>query len=385
MRSRRLSRAQRAWIVLVCVAGLSALLIPPSSALVGDRPDRTWGTSGRVYAALQIGNRIYIGGDFSSAVAPDGSTTARNDLLAIHADTGALVTDFRPQPVGSSVRSLAASPDGTMLFVAGGFSSIGGAGRRNLAAVSPATGSAIPGWRADTNGRVSSLAVGNGRLYAGGWFTSVTDATTTRSRSYLAAVSLSDGNVDTGWAPVAGNSTEDFPVRAVALSADGGRVFVGGNFLSMNGVTERRRLVAVNALNGALDLTFRPSVPEVYDIDADGTRVYVAVGGPGGEGQGLDAVTGALRWRRHGDGDTQGIALHDGVVYVGGHFDIVDGQPQKKLFAVNPSTGSLYGFSPYINSALGVFAVTSSPSGLLIGGDFTSVGGVNQRHFARFP
>ncbi|MGH3115860.1 MAG: PQQ-binding-like beta-propeller repeat protein [Gaiellales bacterium] len=371
-------------IRLVAAVVLVLTIARPGSAIISDRPERTWGTNGRVYAAIQIGNRIYIGGDFSAAVAPDGSAVSRNDLMAIYADTGTLVADFRPQPSSSSIRTLAASPDGTMLYVGGGFSSIGGAARRNLAAINPSTGSALSGWRADTNGRVNSLAVANGRLYTGGWFTTMTNAGSTQNRSYVGAVAIADGRVDTSWAPVVGNSTEDFPVRAVALSADGGRVFIGGNFLSLNGLTDRRRLVAVNAFNGALDTTFRPGVPEVYDIAADADRVYVALGGPGGEARALDAATGAVRWYQHGDGDFQGIGLFDGALYVGGHFDNVADQLHKKLFAVNPATGSIYAFAPTVNSALGVFAVTAGSGALLVGGDFTAISGVAQRHFAKF-
>lgn len=376
----------RALTALTSVIALVVVTAGPAHALVAKTPaSNTWGASGRVWAVLQVGDRVYVGGQFSSAVAPNGTTSSYPYLFALDAATGALDTGFRPAPSGQ-VRALAASPDGSVLYVGGSFAAIGGASRRNLAAVDAATGAALPGWRADPNSRVDALAVGgNGRVFVGGIFSSVRNATGAAwPRAHLAALDPGSGNVVPSWAPATGAVAPDNPgVRALAVSTDGQRLYVGGDFTSVNGL-DRRHLVAVGTDTGGLDPTFKPQfVPITIDIAVDAERVYLALGGAGGEARGLDQATGTQLWFQHGDGDCQAVALYDGVLYVGGHYDNFGGQVRKKLAAMDPATGVLSPFNPYFNSALGVFALDSGTA-LHVGGDFTQVENVHPQRYARF-
>ena len=188
-RTKAWSLAVSASLILSVFAGIT-----PARAAVEELPITTWGTGpmppskpsgkewqeGRVYAITRAKGRIYLGGDFTQAVAPDGSTpVARPGLLAIDAATGQLDLAFDARANGS-VLSLAASPDGNTIYVGGQFTSLGGEAHRNLAAVDSATGLAVPGWTASANGAVQSLAVSGDRVYAGGKFTTITDASGTR-------------------------------------------------------------------------------------------------------------------------------------------------------------------------------------------------------------
>lgn len=379
----RMNRARRLGLILTGMALAGLAFAPAAHAAVAETPDRTTGTNGRVYAILQVGSRVYVGGSFSAALVPGAGSVARRNLLALDATTGALDAGFRPEP-GGEIQALAT--DGTKLFVGGAFSTVGGLQRRNLAAVDLATGAAVPGWKADANGKVFALAAGTGtnpRLYAGGSFTALTDTAGARARYNLGAVGKATGAVDGAWdAAVAG---ED-PVRSMALSADGNRLYFGGEFSAVRG-QNRSHIAAVNAATAALDTGFFPrSLPTVFDITTDGIRVYVALGGSGGEVQALDPVTGATRWRVHGNGNFQSVALRGGLLYVAGHYggaNAFGGLVRFKLAAVNPATGAIDPFDPRIDSALGVFEIESGSTGLLIGGDFTVVSGVSQPHFAR--
>src|SRR4051812_10812598 len=111
----RIRRATGGRLAAVVVAlGVAALAFaPPAGAVVSQRPDSTWGADGRVLAILQFGSRIYVGGTFSSAVAPGGGTVARKSLLALNAATGQLDLGFKPDP-GDEVDAFAT--DGTSLF-----------------------------------------------------------------------------------------------------------------------------------------------------------------------------------------------------------------------------------------------------------------------------
>src|SRR5206468_5923487 len=89
-------------------------------------------------------------------------------------------------------------------------------------ALAGASGAVDPTWQVGADGRVNALALSpdGARLYVGGDFSSAGGA----ARRRLAAVAVAGaGAVDPGWGPGA-----DVEVRAVALSADGGRLYAGG-------------------------------------------------------------------------------------------------------------------------------------------------------------
>jgi hypothetical protein len=78
------------------------------------------------------------------------------------------------------------------------FTSIGGQGRRHLAALNASTGAATA-WNADANDTVLALAVANGTVYAGGYFTGLGG----QARNYIAALDAVTGRA-TAWNPNAG-------------------------------------------------------------------------------------------------------------------------------------------------------------------------------------
>src|SRR4051812_44610777 len=93
-------RRFRVFMVLAAAIGLAASLLlvvlaPPAMAAPSSLPDDgTVNTDGPVYAILPLGNRIYIGGDFTHV---NGQNRTR--LAAIDATTGQL-TDWAPAANG---------------------------------------------------------------------------------------------------------------------------------------------------------------------------------------------------------------------------------------------------------------------------------------------
>jgi len=87
------------------------------------------------------------------------------------------------------------------------------------------------------------------------------------------------------------------------------------------------------------------------------------------------------------------VAVTGSELVAGGHFDHVCAPGtncqspivRHKVLAANVTTGALdTAWHPSVNSTLGVFAVAATPSKVMIGGDFTKAGGVNQAHYAQF-
>jgi hypothetical protein len=118
-------------------------------------------TSGGVNDIEVYGSTVYVGGNFGSVSGVD-----RERLAAITAGTGEVIRRFDPRP-GGSVRGLSMAPEGGALYVAGDFSSVGGASRRNAAAVDPATGT-VRNWRPDPSYPLLGIAASRSRIYLAG-------------------------------------------------------------------------------------------------------------------------------------------------------------------------------------------------------------------------
>ncbi|MEZ5375594.1 MAG: hypothetical protein R2733_03720 [Acidimicrobiales bacterium] len=112
-------------------------------------------------------------------------------------------------------------------------------------------------------------------LYVGGRFTDVTDGVATVAQSSLAAFDATTGE----WIPTFTPSF-DGAVYALEASPDGSRLFVGGDFTTVNG-TSTGALIALDPATGAIDTGWSGRVGGyqlVRDFDIDGTQLYAAGG-----------------------------------------------------------------------------------------------------------
>ena len=366
----------RKTVVLVASLAVAVLLAggAASAALSNLADAGTVNVDGQVRTILEVGNRVYIGGDFTSV---DG--VARNRLAAIDATTGELDPTWNPN-ANANVWALAASPDGSRIYAGGNFTSVGGLNRAGIAAIDATTGAPDAAWRANTNSTVRALAVRGNRVYAGGNFTTIKG----QSRTRLALLEGLTGDPDPNWTPAA-----DGLVWSLGLSADGSRLYAGGQFASVSGGS-RPYLASLDAATGAPDTTFRPPIPNglVFAMAVSGGRVYAAEGGPGGQAAAYDAATGARSWRYAADGDVQGVTVLSGKVYLAGHFESFAGRNRRVFAAVDASTGVLDpNWAPTADPSWpGVWVLSTSGRfpRIYAGGDFTRVSGEPHLRFAQF-
>ena len=75
---------------------------------------------GDVRAHAQIGDRIFVGGQFQQVQRPDGTTITQPNIFAYDINTGLLDENFRPA-VDGGVFALEVNPRGDTLYVGGGF------------------------------------------------------------------------------------------------------------------------------------------------------------------------------------------------------------------------------------------------------------------------
>ncbi len=336
----------------------------------------------------------YIGGNFTLASDHAGSTQQRTYLAAENAATGAL-TAWAPV-LNGRVYVLALSPDHTVLYAGGAFTTVNGEPHPHLVAFDVATGNidrqvgplAI-------GGAVKAIAPVGNNLYIGGAFTSVAGV----SHHNLAELTLNDAGVfapNAAWKP----SADGGDVRDLIVDDATKRVVVAGWFTSADGQKAQGYLAAVSATTGALLPWANHATAPVLDIARSGSTLYAGMAGPGGTALAYDFATGKQLWYYMTDGNIQAVTVVNGWPVFGMHGDYVAPKANQKLseygtsarirrykvFMLSPQ-GVLQPWTPVLNSGqgvLGVFALSTYASVLNVGGDFTGVGGHAQARFAIF-
>ncbi len=283
------------------------------------------GTANLVRSILLQGNSLYVGGQFTNALAERHFLVVGVDITSGQTIPVPLGTDFNgPQGTAFGANALA-SVNGKVL-VGGDFQSLGGVPRQRAAALSLATGAALP-WAPGFDAPVLSMAYGTNRIYLGGSFTNY------NTTNDIPSMGQGVGAVD----PVTGNpvpftflATNQFgavSVNALAVSSDA--LYVGGAF-----TTPRRFLAAVDLATGNLISGFNSTL-----------------------GGGFAGVS--------------SLALARSTLYVGGDFTTVNSQAIPRLAGVDPTTGTNIDWTPTPNQT--VTGLSASSDTLHVVGAFTTV------------
>jgi hypothetical protein len=349
----------------------------------------------RVRAFAQLGDLLYVGGEFTAVgPAPNTPTIPQAYLFAINAVTGVLVHEFTPileAPAGtatnpSGVLALEADPSTASVFVGGTFTSVNGEPVNGFAVLDAYTGALKPGVEqrsvmrsATQRGSVLAFRRVGTKLYVGGSFSRFGEDT----RSNLARVDLTTFATDPWRASLNG------PVEAVAADPSApGRVYIGGQFTAAGPANDGRAtfLCAFATTADEILLDWFPS-PDggskpavVLDLDAAGGRVYAAIAGGGGQFNVYDGTPGASRLLIRGmrsDGNIQAVKVFGDVVYAGGHHDAFTNPslPWGKIAAFRVDTLEPDpSFTARVSGIWGVFAFAGTgPADVWVGGDLVSV------------
>jgi hypothetical protein len=216
----------------------------------------------------------------------------------------------------------------------------------------PATVSAdpLPTWQID--GVVWSQALVGNTVYAVGDFTkarppgAVAGAATEVARTNILAYNVATGSLVTSF-----DHTLDAQGLRVVASPDGSKIYVGGDFTTVDG-QPRSHIAAFDTATGALDPDFHPDVSNsVRAIATDGSTVYYGGNFFNVDGRtrtrlaASDATTGALSltWKPAADDDTvYALALSpdNTRVIVGGRFQQLNAEPHVGVGAVDTVTGA---------------------------------------------
>ncbi|MDH2428942.1 LamG-like jellyroll fold domain-containing protein [Sphaerisporangium sp. TRM90804] len=193
----------------------------------------------------------------------------------------------------------------------------------------------LPTWQ--VNGVVWKMATVGTTVYAVGGFSKARPPGTNPgspqevNRANILAFDITTGNL------LPFNHTLNAQARTVVASPDGSKIYVGGDFTSVDGQT-RNRLAAFDTATGALDPAFAPSVGNIV----------------------------------------RGITVSDDTVYFGGNFFSVNGQSRSRLGAVARSNGANRSWAPTTDDEVYALLMSPDDSRVIVGGKFQSLNGATR-------
>jgi hypothetical protein len=308
---------------------------------------------------------VYLAGQFLEA-----GGQPRGDVAAVRASDG-VATSWDPTPIvngASSIRALLVT--GSAVWVGGDFH-LGNGQETSLAALDPTTG-AVTSASPTVDGEVDALALDGSTLYLGGGFTSVDG----QARQDLAAIDLGSGTV-TPWNP------NPDPGGVSTVAASGSTVFAGGSFKTVGGVS-RDGLAAIDLTTG-LPTAWAPQLTGAGPsaMATNGSTIYIysrwltAIGGEPVTGLGaIDVATGQpTGWAPAAAANIYALAATPQTVYVVGNFQAIGGQARTNIAALDATTGAVTAWNPGSTRFSAIFSVAVSGSTVYAGGNFTEIGG----------
>lgn len=273
---------------------------------------------------LQIGNTMYVAGNFTTVRNSSGSTSvAQPYLAAFNATTGEWISSFRPQ-VDHEVRALAKLPNGSLL-IGGDFSTVAGTQRTGMAALNPSTGALDTSFTTvvENRGRsgtfsVRAFEIVGGQLYVGGLFTHVVKGSSAWYQRNAGRITLADGKASTTWNPEFDGSVMDLDV-----SADGKRFYAAGYMTTSQG-TAVGTGVALSTASGAASLGWKPTYSTTgkryqQAVEETGSKVWLG----GSQHSFFSYATSGFALRdtniTRAGGDIQAVAVSGPLVYSSCH------------------------------------------------------------------
>jgi len=390
------------------------------------------GSTPSVSKVIRDGSTLYICGNFTSV---NGS--ARAGIAALNSDTGALLS-WNPGGNATYVYNIVSNIAGTIFYVTGNFTTIGGQTRSQLAAITISTALATA-WNPAPNAFVGAVNIDetNNVAYIGGSFTTVGGT----ARLCLAQVSLASTGALQAWNPSVSGGVSPSVVTILTTGTTTKTVYFGGSFTTVGG-NSRSNLASWTAPSGGgvgavTTLSLATVGVNVRTLAISGSTLYVGLQNQSTVGAtsvgplfSVDVTTNAIvnsyshligtgaqidvsgsvlsvyvaRSPKAAITNTSLFCIDSGgkltsfrcaapgvyamvkkgnTLYIGGSFTTVNGTSRVGLAAVDATTGALLSSSMELGPSSVIYALTLYGDTLLVGGQFTAINNTNCNGFAR--
>jgi hypothetical protein len=308
------------------------------------------GVLGGVFALAVVGNEVYVGGEFDSAGGVSANRVARFNTQTntwSSLGTGSSNGVSRGGVSGGLVPTVfALAVVGNEVVVGGWFTSAGGVSANNVARFNTQTNTWSTlgtGSQNGVNDEVRELAVVGNEVVVGGRFTSAGGVSANRVARFNTQTNTWS-TLGTG----SQNGVSGILASVLALAVVGNEVYVGGFFASAGGVSANN----VARFNTQTN-----------------TWSSLGTGSQNGVNGGVEA-----------------LAVVGNEVYVGGYFTSAGGVSANNVARFNTQTNTWSslgtGSSNGVDSVVYALAVVGNE--VVVGGVFTSAGGVRANRVARF-
>ena len=416
----RLGRRARAGLVSTAAVLAATWAAVPAQAATGPVSSTpasgtpqlaTTGTTEQVRQLVQCGGTMYAVGTFTS-IQRFSTVFARNNVFSFAATSPFQVTSWNPN-VNGTVNSIAFSPDCSVAYLGGKFTSVHGTAATNIAAVSTSTGAVITSFAHSANGQVETLLTVGSHLLTGGYFGSINGSS---ANPFFTSLNTTTGR-DDGFLHLSISGNYQFPgvssnptrVYNQQLSHGGTLDLVEGDFTSVGG-QPRQQIFMLNVSGTTATVTgwtsaefsqpcatVEPFYVRAASWSPDDSKVYVATTGfhPFDEPTGSFPRTGlcdaaaafpaaqasvSRLWINYTGCDSlYSTAADTSTVYIGGH-ERWASNPNGCDFAgpgaisapgmagLSPTTGALT-FNPTRDRGLGADDMEITSAGLWIASD----------------
>jgi len=353
-----------------------------------------------VYEIDQCGGVMYAVGRVS-AIKQGSQTYSRGGAFSFSPTNGTM-TAWNPQ-ANAPIRSIAFSPDCSVAYLGGEFTTIRGAAASHIAAVDTTTGNLVPGFNARAGGNVDTVERVFGNVLLGGDFGTVNGTT----RVHLASVNPTTGALTSYLTlPAPGGK-----VWNTQISHAGDRMLLEGNFTAIGGVSRRvMAMLDLGQTSATLNPWYSPEFDQFcgdsgtghfYIRDAawspDDGSIYTAATGAWPKGTRNDPTRSGLCDASAKFPATAGLVNHNWVmytgcdslyaveasattVYVGGHerwssnphgcdFQGAGGVPRPGIAALDNVDGSTLSWNPTRALGHGADDMLLTPAGLWVASD----------------
>jgi hypothetical protein len=335
--------------------------------------------NGYVTSVTRTSGVIYIAGDFTTV---GGATHKR--IAAISESTGAVVASWTPAVDNGVVYAFTILGDN--IYLVGSFTSVNGGVTRNYAAAFNRWTGALQAWNPNLQSTGWDISTDGTGLFIGGQFTTVNGT----PRPYAAKVDAINGTVASWSAGV------NFDVYSILFYNN--RLYIGGAFTMVNGTVVRRGIAAINASSGAVDASWDADLSSGGTVSVRSIRVRptgtLLIAGDFSSANGatrysvadVDKTTGLPgSFAPQADGAVFRTIETGGYVYLAGTFTTLGGgsYARSNLAAVDAYTGIVYAWNPAPTAWAVPFGdLATNTSRIYVGGGFATIGGQPQSGFA---
>jgi hypothetical protein len=392
-------------LLLVSMAAAVLLASGVALALPSETPDQTLMVNGPVRTIEQVGNYVWVGGNFTQVQRRDGTVVANVKNVAVFdSTTGDLVRDINNKPIapmlgaGGTTTTIVRDIDvyGDDVVIGGDFPGPT-ATQQNLVVVDGTTGDLV---RWYNSGRLQSVlaAPDLGRIYGGNASLSAFEVATGK-KLWSRAKTAVDQSIHSHNPPAGYKDLErDGSTIWAACVCDDVSVSPSKAWALLKLDTEGTHDASWVANVGSTDLMG-------ISVTQAGGSLYLGAGGSDWVAA-FSKADGSLLWKKDTSGSTQVVEVMDGQLVIGGHFVEVADQAGDRCGNRSADPGTLdpfgecqtrkglaaYSFGGalepnwdpmYAGKYALVWALHVEGTRLHTGGEFLTVNGLKQTYYTR--